>query len=101
MRNTAASVRGGRTRKPTLSIPPSFACWNAGASAIRRPLVSIRCFCPTEEFAIHRLVSELTVILRRIDAGDPHAANQLLPLVYEELRKLAAQKMARESPGQT
>ena len=46
-------------------------------------------------------MSELTVILQRIDAGDPHAANQLLPLVYEELRKLAAQKMARENPGQT
>jgi RNA polymerase sigma factor (TIGR02999 family) len=46
-------------------------------------------------------VSELTVILQRIDAGDPRAANELLPLVYEELRKLAAQKMARENPGQT
>jgi len=46
-------------------------------------------------------VSELSVILQRIDVGDPHAADELLPLVYEELRKLAAQKMARESPGQT
>jgi RNA polymerase sigma factor (TIGR02999 family) len=46
-------------------------------------------------------VSELTVILQRIDRGDPQAADQLLPLVYEELRKLAAQKLARESPGQT
>jgi RNA polymerase sigma factor (TIGR02999 family) len=46
-------------------------------------------------------VSELTVILQRIGSGDPHAANELLPLVYEELRKLAAQKMARENPGQT
>ena len=46
-------------------------------------------------------VSDLTVILQRIDQGDPHAANELLPLVYEELRKLAAQKMARENPGQT
>ena len=46
-------------------------------------------------------MSELTVILRRIDAGDPQAANELLPLVYEELRKLASQKMGRESPGQT
>ena len=46
-------------------------------------------------------MSELTVILQRIDAGDPQAANELLPLVYEELRKLAAQKMGRESPGQT
>ena len=46
-------------------------------------------------------MSELTVILQRIDQGDPHAANELLPLVYEELRKLAAQKMAHEAPGQT
>ena len=46
-------------------------------------------------------MSELTVILQRLDQGDPKAANELLPLVYEELRKLAAQKMARESPGQT
>jgi len=46
-------------------------------------------------------VSELTVILHRLDQGDPRAADELLPLVYEELRKLAAQKMARENPGQT
>ena len=46
-------------------------------------------------------MSELTVILQRINQGDPHAANELLPLVYEELRILAAQKMAKENPGQT
>jgi RNA polymerase sigma factor (TIGR02999 family) len=40
-------------------------------------------------------------ILCAIDQGDPHAAEQLLPLVYEELRKLAAQKLAHEKPGQT
>ncbi len=39
-------------------------------------------------------MSELTIILQRIDQDDPHAANELLPLVYKELRKLAAQKMA-------
>jgi len=44
---------------------------------------------------------ELTVILQQLEQGNPQAADQLLPLVYEELRKLAAQKMARESPGQT
>jgi RNA polymerase sigma factor (TIGR02999 family) len=44
---------------------------------------------------------EVTRILGAIDQGDPRAAEQLLPLVYEELRKLAAQRMARESPGQT
>jgi len=46
-------------------------------------------------------VSDLTHILTAIEQGDPQAAEQLLPLVYEELRKLAAIKMAREKPGQT
>jgi RNA polymerase sigma factor (TIGR02999 family) len=46
-------------------------------------------------------LSEFTVILQQIERGDVRAASQLLPLVYDELRKLAAQKMAREHPGQT
>lgn len=46
-------------------------------------------------------MSELTVILQQLGRGDPHAADKLLPLVYEELRTLAAQRMARETPGQT
>jgi RNA polymerase sigma factor (TIGR02999 family) len=46
-------------------------------------------------------VSEITVILQQIDAGDADAANRILPLVYDELRKLAAAKMARESAGHT
>ncbi len=46
-------------------------------------------------------MSDVTRILEAINAGDPHAAEQLLPLVYDELRKLAAQKLAREKPGQT
>jgi RNA polymerase sigma factor (TIGR02999 family) len=46
-------------------------------------------------------MSDVTQILNAIEEGDPHAAEQLLPLVYEELRKLAAQKMAQEKPGQT
>ena len=46
-------------------------------------------------------MSEVTRILSAIEQGDPHAAGELLPLVYEELRKLAAQKMAQEAPGQT
>jgi RNA polymerase sigma factor (TIGR02999 family) len=43
----------------------------------------------------------VTLILRAIQEGDPHAAGQLLPLVYDELRRLAAQKLAHEKPGQT
>jgi RNA polymerase sigma factor (TIGR02999 family) len=46
-------------------------------------------------------MSEVTRILSAIEQGDPHAAEQLLPLVYDELRQLAAQKMAQENPGQT
>jgi hypothetical protein len=46
-------------------------------------------------------MSDVTQMLNAIDAGDPKAAQELLPLVYEELRRLAAAKMARESPGQT
>jgi RNA polymerase sigma factor (TIGR02999 family) len=43
----------------------------------------------------------ITQVLNAIEHGDPHAAKQLLPLVYEELRRLAAQKLAQEKPGQT
>ena len=46
-------------------------------------------------------MSEVTRILSAIDQGDPRAADQLLPLVYDALRKLAAQKLAQEKPGQT
>jgi RNA polymerase sigma factor (TIGR02999 family) len=44
---------------------------------------------------------DVTRLLNAIAQGEPHAAEQLLPLVYAELRRLAAQKMAREKPGQT
>jgi RNA polymerase sigma factor (TIGR02999 family) len=46
-------------------------------------------------------VSDATRILSGIEQGDPHAAAQLMPLVYTELRQLAAQKLAQEMPGQT
>ena len=46
-------------------------------------------------------MTDVTRILSAVEEGDPQAAEQLLPLVYEELRKLAAQKMAQEKPGQT
>src|SRR5262249_20186259 len=54
---------------------------------------------------VHRtypeVMNEVTRILSAIEQGDPSAAEQLLPLVYDELRRLAAQKLAREAPGQT
>jgi RNA polymerase sigma factor (TIGR02999 family) len=46
-------------------------------------------------------VNEVTRILSALEQGDPHTADQLLPLVYEELRRLAARKLAQEKPGQT
>jgi RNA polymerase sigma factor (TIGR02999 family) len=46
-------------------------------------------------------MSDVTQILNRAQQGDPKAAEELVPLVYEELRKLAAAKMAQQSPGQT
>src|SRR5271163_838283 len=46
-------------------------------------------------------MSEATILLNAVEQGDPQAADKLLELVYEELRRLAASKMARERPGQT
>jgi len=46
-------------------------------------------------------MSDVTHLLNAIDQGDPHAASQLLPLVYDELRRLARTKLAHETPGQT
>ena len=46
-------------------------------------------------------MNEITCILSKIEQGDPHAAEELLPLVYAELRRLAAQKLVHENPGQT
>ena len=46
-------------------------------------------------------MKNITQILSQIESGDPNAAEQLLPLLYEELRKLAAAKLAQENPGQT
>jgi hypothetical protein len=46
-------------------------------------------------------MSQVTGILSAIEQGDPHDAERLLPLVYDDLRKLAAERMAQEKPGQT
>ena len=46
-------------------------------------------------------MSEVTAILLQVENGDRHAAEKLLPLVYEELRRLAAQRLSQEKPGQT
>jgi RNA polymerase sigma factor (TIGR02999 family) len=46
-------------------------------------------------------MSDVTHLLNAVGQGDPHAASRLLPLLYQELRRLAGQKLAREAPGQT
>jgi RNA polymerase sigma factor (TIGR02999 family) len=51
--------------------------------------------------AILNLMSEVTQILSALEQGEPHAAEKLLPLVYDELRMLAAQRLGKEAPGQT
>jgi len=55
----------------------------------------------SQRLGIHPAVSEFTILLQRVEQGDSTAASQLLPLVYDELRKLAAQKLTRESSNQT
>src|SRR5207248_5676142 len=47
------------------------------------------------------IMSQFTELLKRMEQRDPNAGPELLPLVYDELRRLAAQKLAREKPGQT
>src|SRR5262245_36062114 len=59
----------------------------AGASGVRR--------------YPERAMNEVTRMLSAIQSGDPHAADELIPLVYDELRMLAAQLLNREPPGQT
>ena len=63
----------------------------------------MRLYCGHSPFSFHPVppLTDVTRILAAIDQGDPHASEQLLPLVYDELRRLAAQKLAEEKPGQT
>jgi len=64
-------------------------------------LTSLRQLLSSEKSALLVCVSEVTRLLDRAQQGDPKAAEELLPLVYEELRKLAASKMAHEPVGHT
>src|SRR5262245_12754476 len=72
-----------------MSAPP-----NRDAAGISLPLLLSRDYP-------RKGMSDVTRILNAAVQGDPHAANQLLPLVYDELRKLAAQRLAGERPGQS
>src|SRR5262245_36224758 len=90
--------RGSRRRRVTSARHPSP--WRrpkrlAGVADPRDNAVSPRPPTPVPA------MSDVTRILSAIDQGDPGAAEQLLPLVYDQLRRLAAEKLAGERPGQT
>jgi RNA polymerase sigma factor (TIGR02999 family) len=83
-----------------MSAKPS---WLTSATATRRPWVKFGpkpCWCACGWLSSIAM-SDVTRILSAIEQGDPQASEQLLPLVYEELRRLAALKLAQEQPGQT
>jgi RNA polymerase sigma factor (TIGR02999 family) len=74
------------------------------SGAMRRGGLVYRCVFRSRSAPDVRMLdgmAEVTQILNAIEQGDPHAARELLPLVYDELRKLAAQKLAQEPAGQT
>src|SRR5262245_50324950 len=78
------------------------AAWRrqSGLSALHSPFATD---CLLARFTAGRLeaMADITRALKAIEQGDPHAAEQLLPLLYDELRQLAAAKLAQEKPGQT
>ena len=108
-------LMAARSRVPTrVVVPPRNPLYQVGltrntfcpgllASTGSRPLrwrVTISDDC-LQRFPAVIIVPDVTRILSDIEQGDPNSAEKLLPLVYDELRKLAAAKMARENPGQT
>jgi RNA polymerase sigma factor (TIGR02999 family) len=103
---TAARVGGARVLATLKRIP----------SGRLFPIMTVATFSRSRNFSwivraqdcrlcaqrlVSTVMSEFTRILSAIEEGDAHAAEQLLPLVYDELRKLAAQKLSQEKPGQT
>src|SRR5205823_4597083 len=72
--------------------------WIAGSASLAGPSPFLQSAAAA---GIVASMSDVTRILSAIEQGDPSAAAQLLPLVYDELRQLAAQKLAQEKPGQT
>src|SRR5262245_25285713 len=72
-------------------------------SIYAQALFSLRdfCFCCTVFWCICKIMPDLTRLLDAIQQGDPKAADELLPLVYDELRKLAVSRMANEAAGHT
>jgi RNA polymerase sigma factor (TIGR02999 family) len=103
-----ATLRGNNS--PTRAKPKMSKTWNLAAGTVSESHFgeeSRSCGSPSESGRASKVqlsvspMNEVTRILSAIEQGDPSAAVQLIPLVYEELRQLAAQKLAREKPGQT
>ena len=114
MKGSPAVPGGSLTSKPTWSKTSGFSTTSAflvSASPGRRSQPTARttgrqgaasCTRSSTDLAIAFVwtMHDMTRVLNAIDQSDPHAAEQLLPLVYDALRRLAAEKMAREKPGQ-
>src|SRR5262249_1477833 len=90
--------RGGGQRRGEAPGGQRLEARPAGARGSRRGGAGVpeRGGAPGLAVRGRRAMSEVTEVLRAIEQGDPHAASQLLPLVYQELRRLAALKLARE-----
>src|SRR5262245_26046780 len=84
----------------TVTSSLSFLSYAPGLEIRSRFSSRLPVLAPPTSGTLGRL-SDVTRILNAVEAGDPHAAAELLPLVYDELRKLAAARMAAEAPGQT
>src|SRR5262249_32139767 len=93
---TTRRIAGTTTRS---SASPS--CEAAGADGALPPVAGSPTLSELSPGGYLGVMSEVTQILCAMEAGDPRAASQLLPLVYDELRKLAAAHLADERPGQT
>ena len=74
---------------------------SSSSAAVHIRRIMAEGLCSGSNQRVSNEMSDATVILAAVKRGEPNAADQLLVLVYEELRKLAASKMAREAPGQT
>src|SRR5262245_34483976 len=80
--------------------PPQFKA-TPGCTARSAPIVYDYPAGTDDRELLRPEMSEITQLLQAAECGDPRAANELLPLVYDELRTLAALKLAQEKPGQT
>src|SRR5262249_55860006 len=94
------SRRGAATIPEGEPAPPLQRLERRGEGCLRRPVCFFSVVSDESRRTLGR-VSNVTQILSAIEHGDPHAAEELLPLVYDELRQLAAARLSAEKPGQT